>query len=419
MKNNRRHKNWNIVTGTKLTFPEFVTSSGICANCVRDGVCEIGKKAREGRALFPEPFGNQFGAEKRLPNLEDIQILSEIFGKEVIFRNVETKTKLGGFDVSLPIVVAAMGSTKVAYNSASDVAAGAAVAGIPYIIGENVFPTYGEKGLKKVINSYLENFNKLGGFVVQGNVEDRKVGTLEKGVEFGAHAIEIKLGQGAKMGLGGEIRFKGKEQVQKYKKIGYTIIEREDRTFERHSSPGSIIKEKLKSELIRYSNFNVPIWIKIAVGRNIVEFLEWINEVKKKENIKIEAVTVDGFGGGTGMSPWLIMNETSLPSASILHKIKNKLNYDLIVAGGYSDGIDIAKALMLGADGVGAGRPFVIAANIPNVKGAKGVSNYVSALKEELQMVCACLRKNRLSEINGMKENLVALSSESEKMFGL
>jgi len=414
--NSRRHKNWEIVTGTKLTFIDHASQSGICSVCNKDGPCEIGKKAREGHTLYPAPFGFQFGAEKRVPNLEDLQILPELFGEGVQFSNVDTSCKLGGFEVSVPICVAAMGSTKTAYSVLDEVAAGAARAGIVMAIGENILPTYGDAGLKKMIKSYLSNYKGKGAMIVQGNFHDIKAKVFEHAVKFGAHGIEIKLGQGAKMGLGGEVVIDSKKEADKFKKLGYTIIKRADGTFERHSNPGSITKESLRESLIKYSELNVPIWIKVAAGRGIVELLEYLAELKRKENVRLEAVTIDGHGGGTGMSPWLIMNETGVPSASVLHQISARMPFDVIVAGGYNDGIDVSKGIMLGADGVAMGRSMLIAANVGK---AEGVTKYLSALKEELRMVCAVLRKKKLTEMKGMRKNLYPLSSEAGRMFGI
>ena len=424
----RRHYNWDVATKTRLDFPDHPSSSGICDVCILDGICEIGFKAKTGTTVFPQPFGlAQFGAEKKLPNLDDIQILPEIFGEMKIFKNLKTDTELGGFKTSVPVVIGAMGSTKVAHSRGEILARGAAKAGLIMTIGENILSTYGIKGLKERIQPFLDEYNKKGALIVQGNVEDRKLGVFEKGVELGAHAIEIKLGQGAKMGLGGEILFDCKE-AEKYRKLGYTIVKEKEGVCERHSSPGSIKKNDVKEMLIKYSDLKVPIWIKIAVGNGIIEFIEFLNELKKKEKIKLEAVVVDGYGGGTGMSPWPIMNEFSLPSASVLSYFK-KLKFDLIVAGGYGDGIDVAKALMMGADGVAMGRAFLIVSNLFNFAGLneeqkklpkeQGIINFVDVLKEELQMVCATQRIDEVNKLKDRRENLVALSESSSKLFEL
>jgi glutamate synthase domain-containing protein 2 len=239
----------------------------------------------------------------------------------------------------------------------------------------------------------------------------------EIAVELGAHGIELKLGQGAKQGLGGEVKLESKEETEKYKKMGYEIIE-SGGIYERHSLPGSIDKEKLKEKIKKYSKLKVPIWIKVGMGRGIIELIKYLSDLKKKENLPIEAITVDGFGGGTGMSPWLIMNETGIPSCAIFKEMdKNKkMDINIIVAGGICEGTDVAKAIMLGADGVAMGRAFLIAAQTNK---EDGVVNFTAALREELQMVCAVLRKKKLTEIKGLRENLFAISQDAKEIFGL
>jgi len=424
----RRHYNWDVATRTRLDFPEHPSSSGICDVCILDGICEIGFKAKTGTTSFPQPFGAaQFGAEKILPNLEDIQILPEIFGERIIFKNVKTASELGGFKTSVPVVIGAMGSTKVAHSRGEILARGAAKSGLIMAIGENILSTYGIKGLKERIQPFLDEYRKEGAVIAQGNVEDRKLGVFEKAIELGAHGIEIKLGQGAKMGLGGEIMFDCKE-AEKYRKLGYTIVGEKRGICERHSSPGSIKKSDIREMLTECSDFKVPIWIKIAVGNGIIEFLEFLNELKKKERIRLEAVVVDGYGGGTGMSPWPIMNEFSLPSACVLSYFK-KLRFDVIVAGGYSDGVSVSKAMMMGADGVAMGRAFLISSNLANfieldekqkkLPKEQGIVNFAGALKEELQMVCATQRIDDVNKLKNRRENLIALSENSATLFGL
>ncbi|MBI5884696.1 alpha-hydroxy-acid oxidizing protein [archaeon] len=149
-----------------------------------------------------------------------------------------------------------------------------------------------------------------------------------------------------------------------------------------------------------------------------MDFLKYVDELKKKENLKnVKAVTVDGFGGGTGMSPWLIMNETCLPSAVIMKK-PLKADYDLLLAGGYVNGMDVAKAMMLGAKGVAMGRAMLIAANNAE-KNGQGIKNFVEATAEEVKMIAATQRVNHTDKIIGRRKNLLALSEDAAEMFGL
>lgn len=413
----RRHENADVTTKTKLTFEEHASQGGICSICIMDGACEIGLKAKTGRTVFPEPFGvAQFGAEKRLPNIEDIQILPELYGESIVFKNVSTETKRGSFKFSLPVSIAAMGSTKVAHTRGTALAEGAAKAGIGVVIGENVLATYGKAGLKERIQPFLDNYKKRGAIIVQGNQEDIKQGVFEKALELGAHAIEVKIGQGAKQGLGGEVKFEGEEQAEKYKKLGYIVIKNKDGSYQRHVQPGSLSDEQLKKNILKYSEHGLPIWVKTGMGTGILRLISTLQNLKKEQGIKIECLTIDGFGGGTGMSPWLIMNEMSVPSATIFSMLEEKPDFDVLLAGGYSNGMQIGKAMMLGANGVAMSRAFLIAANVAK---AEGVMNFCEAVKEELQMLCATLKVNSVDKLMGKKQNLYPLTADAAHMFGL
>jgi len=412
----RRHANADITTKTKLAFPEHASVSGICSICTRDGMCEIGKKAREGRTLFPEPFGAaQFGAEKRIPNLEDIQIIPELYGDGVIFKEVKTETEFGGFRVKAPVSVAALGSTKVAHDQGAVLAKGAARAGIPMVVGESVLPTYGKQGLKDRIKPYDDNRTKYGAVVVQGNPHDIKEGVFELGKSFGADAIEIKLGQGAKQNLGGEVKITGEREAKRYEKLGYFMVKNPDGSYQRHANPGSINEEELRDLMIKKAELDLPIWIKTGIGRGIVKLVSMLDRIKKEHGVPLKCLTIDGFGGGTGMSPWLVMNETSLPTGAVFGTLHSKPDFDIMVGGGYNTGFDIGKLMMLGADGVSMGRAFLIA----TCEKEEGVVNFTKAIQEELQMVCAIQRVKSVEELIGRRKNLYALSEEAERLYGI
>jgi len=412
----RRHTNADIVTKTKLSFPDHASQAGICSICTRDAVCEIGKKAREGRTLFPEPFGTaQFGAEKRLPNIEDLQIIPELYGEGIIFKQVDVQTELGGFKVRAPLVIAGLGSTKVAHLQGEFLAKGAAKAGIPMVIGESVLPTYGKAGLKARMKPYDDIRTKYGALVVQGNGHDIKERVFEEGKSLGADAIEIKLGQGAKQNLGGEVTFTGDKEAKRYEKMGYFVIKNPDGSYQRHANPGSIKEDELRDLMVKKAELNLPIWIKIGIGKGIVKLIGMLDRVKKEQGIPLKCLTVDGFGGGTGMSPWLVMNETSIPSGALFSAVRMKPDFDIVLAGGYNTGFDVAKGMMLGANGVAMGRAFLIAA----VEKEKGVANFVKAIGEELAIACAIQRVNTVEGLIGRRKNLYALSDEAEKVFGI
>lgn len=412
----RFHKNACMITGTKLYAADHAAMSGLCSNCIMCGMCEVGAKAKSGRTLFPGPFGTtQFGAEKRIPNMEDLQIMPELYGEGHFFTNVKGETKLGGFNVTVPLVIAGMGSTKVASDKNDELTIGAAKAGIPRVLGENYYITFGEEKVRETIALYKKHQKEgYGGFIVQINANEHKLGLPKLAAEFGADAIEFKLGQGAKQGMGGEIQFEGEEMAEKFRKAGYEVIKKANGKYERHAFPGSLSSESLRETLKEYASYGKPLWIKTGMGIGIIKLIEELDKIKKEDKLPIEILTIDGFGGGTGMSPWLVMNEMNMPSGAVFAVLKKRPSFDIILAGGYSTGFDAAKAMMLGADGVAMGRPFLIAAKQPN-----GIENFCKAINEELRMVAVTQKVNDVTKIVGKRKALFALSKEAKNMFGI
>ena len=411
-------KNRGQITNTRLINEETaIEAIGLCGVCVECAECEIGKRSKTGRTLFPEPFGvAQFSGGKYIHYLNEINIIPELWGDNFFFRDVDTKTILGGFKSSIPVSVAAMGSTKVAYNVNKLVIKGTAEFGIPYVLGENIWNTYGKEAIKERVELYKEHQkNGFGGFLIQGNYLETKQGIYDLAKELDVDGIEIKIGQGAKQGLGGEIKFYEQSEAEKYRKLGYYVIEREingEKHYERHVPPGEL-KENTIEEILTKTDFDI-VWVKTGIGKGLIKLIEQLNELNERYN-NIKALTIDGYYGGTGMSPYLIMNETSVPSLVILKILEEKgikPSFDIILAGGYTHGLDIAKALLKGAQGVAMGRTF-------NIVARTGVVNYLEGLKEELQMVSTVLKRKELREIIGKKEYLAATTKEASEFYGI
>jgi len=312
-------------------------------------------------------------------------------------------------------VIAGMGSTKVASDRNDELTIGAAKAGIARVLGENYLITFGEEKLKHTIDIYKKNQKAgYGAIVIQVNANEHKLGLAKIAADLGADAIEFKIGQGAKQGLGGEIQFEGEEMAEKFKKAGYLVIEKGEGKYERHAFPGSLSSESLRETLKEYASYGKPLWVKTGMGIGIIKLIEELDKIKKEEDIPIEILTVDGFGGGTGMSPWLVMNEMNMPSGALFAVLKKRPSFDIILAGGYSTGFDVAKAMMLGADGVAMGRPFLIASKQEN-----GIENFCEALSEELRMTAVTQKVDKVSKMVGKRKSLFALSKEAKNMFGI
>ena len=170
-------------------------------------------------------------------------------------------------------------------------------------------------------------------------------------------AIEIKIGQGTKPGMGGHLPGeKVTEEIAEIrgKKVGVDIIS--PSRFEEIET-----KEDLKtlvSELRKKSDGR-PIGIKIAAG-HIEEDLDFACYAKP------DFITIDGRGGATGASPKIIKDATSLPTIYALYKARKYLvdhheDIDLIITGGLRTSADFAKALAMGANAIAIATAAMIA----------------------------------------------------------
>lgn len=173
-----------------------------------------------------------------------------------------------------------------------------------------------------------------------------------------ADAIEIKIGQGTKPGMGGHLPGdKVTPEIAKVrnKPLGKDVI-----------SPSKFdditTKEELKDlvEQLRISSFGRPIGIKIAAGR-IEKDLEYCVFAEP------DFITIDGRGGATGASPRIIRDSTSVPTIYALHRARKYLDeagaeIDLIMTGGFRVSADAVKAIAMGADAVAIASAAMVAA---------------------------------------------------------
>lgn len=173
-----------------------------------------------------------------------------------------------------------------------------------------------------------------------------------------ADAIEIKIGQGTKPGMGGHLPgAKVTEEIAKIrnKPVGEDII-----------SPSTIPEVKSKEDLkklveeLREKSEGRPIGIKLAAG-NIEDDLEYVAFARP------DFVTLDGRGGATGASPKTIKDATSVPTIFATYRARkyiqeHQLPIDLMITGGLRVPSDFAKALALGADAIGISSAALMAA---------------------------------------------------------
>ncbi|MFC1912090.1 FMN-binding glutamate synthase family protein [Chloroflexota bacterium] len=389
--------NASAATLTKNRTGDSISSlSGMCATCIDGciGMCEIGKSAYRGaEAIYPQPFGMvSTAAEKEYPlDLSHFTILGTTVGAtgiepdsdKAIFTNVNLERKVGrngDIKVKMPVLIGAMGSTAIGKNNWEGLAIGAAITGIPITIGENVcgMDPASEIVDGEVVHSpELERRVKLyeywrqdgyGLVILQTNIEDTKLGVDKYAIsKLGVEAIELKWGQGAK-DIGGEVKIDNLDKARMLKKRGYILLPDPDsatvaeafqqgrfRQFERHSRVGMVAEESFLKRVEEIRSYGAK-YITLKTGA--YRPADLARALKFASKAKLDLLTVDGAGGGTGMSPWRMMNEWGVPGIqlwSLLIKFAKKLadkgEYlpDIALAGGFVLEDQIFKGLALGA----------------------------------------------------------------------
>ncbi|MGC8972735.1 MAG: glutamate synthase-related protein [Thermoproteus sp.] len=351
--------------------------------------------------------------------------------REPSFMDVKTDADLGGFRSSLPVVVGSMGSTHIASKTALEIARAAAKFGVVYGIGENVATvrgyserlTKGHPSFKERLLAYLTNVDKAGGVIIQQSVEDaydelwNKVYSdkdVEPYLEEGKIGFEIKIGQGAKPGLGGVIKIPRSQAERLRAKYKFDEAELRKKYITRYSVPGTFTAEILAGT-IRFMKTAYPrakIWIKLGPFRDALDVIR----IAAEEGA--DAVVIDGKEGGTGMAPTAAMKDLGYPTLVGLKAIKKAREeghkISLLIAGRLYDGGHVVKSLALGASGVYMARPFLIAAL---ARGEKGVGNYLESLKVEVQMLVSALGKYDVLDVG--PEDVAALDKDVAEMLGI
>lgn len=209
-----------------------------------------------------------------------------------------------------------------------------------------------------------------------------------------ADAIEIKIGQGTKPGMGGHLPGeKVTEEIARIrnKPLGQDVISPS-------RFPGIETKEDLAAlvKKLREESDGRPIGIKIAAGR-IERDLEYCVFADP------DFITIDGRGGATGASPRLVRDATSVPTIYALHRARKYLDsiqsdIALVITGGLRVSSDFAKALAMGADAVAIASAALIAAACQQYRicGSGncpvGVATQDETLRKRLQVDAAAKR---------------------------
>jgi glutamate synthase domain-containing protein 2 len=362
------------------------------------GNCEIFKATFRGReVIYPGPFGEMTaGGNKDYPiDYSHLNIQGYALGAEAIeaanpdiaiFPKVETESSFGHIHtvrMALPVFTGALGSTEIARKNWDEFSAGAAIAGIPLVCGENVCGVDPELKLKdgKIVESpemkrRVETYQRwhdmnpnYGDIIVQMNVEDSRFGVAEYVTEkLGVKTIELKWGQGAKC-IGGEIKIHSLEDALTLHDRGYIVepnpaLESVQKafkagaitSFERHSRLGFIHEDTFLREVEKLRRRSDVTRITLKTGaygaRELAMAIKWASKAR------LDLVTIDGAPGGTGMSPWRMMVEWGVPTFylqclaydfCLRLAAKGEWVPSLAMGGGFSTEDHIFKVLALGA----------------------------------------------------------------------
>jgi glutamate synthase domain-containing protein 2 len=148
--------------------------------------------------------------------------------------------------------------------------------------------------------------------------------------------------------------------------------------FERHSRLGMVDEEGFHKEVERLEKIGAK---HISLKTGAYRPADLARAVKFASDAEIDLLTVDGAGGGTGMSPWRMMNEWGIPTVhleSLLYRFLNRLEQNgafipsCAMAGGLALEDHIFKAIALGAPYIKAiclGRASMTAAMVGNTIG--------------------------------------------------
>lgn len=392
----------------------------------------IRARARDATAaVFPDlaDYGHAlFGATPRtaadVDELDLARVVPPVFmprrlermfdlGREPLPADVILGCEIGGFTAPLPIFLCAFGSTQVAGGGLGVAASGqAGRLGIPMVIGENVVPMHGygrdagepapDHGLLGRIRAYADAVpDGLGGVVVQQSTEDAdaEVWNLVYSDPFatrlldsGRLAFELKVGQGAKPGLGGmTVLSRGAAAAVSGQYAMDEAFGRDTGMLLRCSSPGTFTEEILRQQvhLMRNNYPRARVWVKLHPGRDVGHAAEvaWAAGA--------DAVTVDGAEGGTGWAPSVFLDQVGLPLVECLRRV-GKHDAALLVSGRVWEGSRALKCLAMGATAVGLGRAALIAVD---EDAADGLVRLVRCLELELRLLLSALGKYDVHEL--------------------
>ena len=247
-------------------------------------------------------------------------------------------------ELSMPVMFSAMSYGSISYNAHASLARAAQKLGIFYNTGEG--------GLHEDFYCYGENT------IVQ--VASGRFGVHENYLNAGA-AVEIKMGQGAKPGIGGHLpgaKIVGDVSRTRMIPEGSDAIS----PAPHHDIYSIEDLRQLVFSLKEATDYKKPVIVKVAAVHNIAAIESGI------ARSGADIIAIDGFRGGTGAAPTRIRDNVGIPIELALAAVDQRLrdegirnNVSLVVGGSIRSASDVVKAVALGADACYIGTAAVLA----------------------------------------------------------
>ena len=372
-------------------------------------MAEIHQMAASGESII-----EAMGIQKSVPSWDDILILGAQLDPKPLepHEQVDTMTVIGKHAkrpmvLAHPVYISHMSfgalsrEAKIALAKGSAMAKAAMCSGEGGILPEEMAAAY------RYIFEYVPNLYS----VTPENLRN-------------ADAIEIKIGQGTKPGLGGHLP--GEKVTEEIAAVRGKPVGEDIHSPSGFSDVNS--KEDLKKlvDKLRAESDGRPIGIKIAAGR-IERDLAFCVYAKP------DFITIDGRGGATAASPKLVRDAASVPTIYALHRARKYLDsirsdISLVITGGLRVSSDFAKAIAMGADAVaiatagllavgcqqyricGTGKcPMGIATQDPVLRArldmdaaARRVANFLNASLGELETFARLTGHRRLRDLSAL-----------------
>ncbi|AEE16117.1 glutamate synthase-related protein [Treponema brennaborense] len=238
-------------------------------------------------------------------------------------------------DLSVPIMFSAMSYGSISYNAHESLARAATELGICYNTGEG--------GLHQDFYRYGPNT------IVQ--VASGRFGVHKKYLEAGA-AVEIKMGQGAKPGIGGHLpgaKIVGDVSATRMIPEGSDAIS----PAPHHDIYSIEDLRQLIYSLKEATAYKKPVIVKIAAVHNVAAIASGV------ARSGADIIAIDGFRGGTGAAPTRIRDNVGIPIELALAAVDERLREEgirgsvsVVVGGSIRSSADVVKAIALGADAV-------------------------------------------------------------------